>query len=226
MRGHDLSNRVARAASAYKPGGTDVALADGGTGASLADPNADRLMFWDDSAGAVDWLTPGTGLSISGTTISASGGPTLLTEQATTSGTTKDFTIPSGAKIIWVMLNGVSAGSADIIGIQLGDSGGIEATGYAALASVVTSGATNAVAQTTRFPIVTTAAGTEALSGVITLARVNATHTWVASGNTTNTNGTTMYTTSGVKTLSAELTTVRLDGDGTFDAGSVNVMYQ
>lgn len=55
----------------YSPGGTDVALADGGTGASLTDPNADRIMFWDDSAGAVDWLTAGTGLSISGTTISA-----------------------------------------------------------------------------------------------------------------------------------------------------------
>lgn len=57
------------AAGAYQAGGTDVALADGGTGASLADPNADRMMFWDDSAGAVDWLTPGSTLAISGTTI-------------------------------------------------------------------------------------------------------------------------------------------------------------
>lgn len=55
----------------WAPGGTDVALADGGTGASLADPNADRLMFWDDSAGAVAWLTAGTGLTITGTTIEA-----------------------------------------------------------------------------------------------------------------------------------------------------------
>lgn len=62
------------AITAYTAGGTDVALADGGTGASLTDPNADRLMFWDDSAGHVDWLTPGTGLTITGTTIDASGG--------------------------------------------------------------------------------------------------------------------------------------------------------
>lgn len=40
--------------------------------ASLADPNADRLMFWDDSAGAYAYLTAGSGLSISGTTITAS----------------------------------------------------------------------------------------------------------------------------------------------------------
>jgi len=52
--------------------GTDLALANGGTGASLTDPNADRLMFWDDSAGSVDWLTLGTGLSITGTTLNSS----------------------------------------------------------------------------------------------------------------------------------------------------------
>lgn len=65
---------AANIAITYRPGGTDVALADGGTGASLADPNADRIMFWDDSAGQVDWLTAGSGLSIAGTTISATGG--------------------------------------------------------------------------------------------------------------------------------------------------------
>jgi hypothetical protein len=40
-------------ADVYRAGGTDVALADGGTGASLADPNIDRVMMWDDSAGTV-----------------------------------------------------------------------------------------------------------------------------------------------------------------------------
>lgn len=38
----------------------------------LADPNADRLLFWDDSDGAAAFLALGTGLSISGTTISVS----------------------------------------------------------------------------------------------------------------------------------------------------------
>ena len=51
-----------------------VALARGGTGASLSDPNADRILFWDDSAGAVTWLTLGTNLSITGTTLDAAGG--------------------------------------------------------------------------------------------------------------------------------------------------------
>lgn len=39
--------------------------------AALTDPNADRLIFWDDSAGDLVYLSLGTGLSITGTTISA-----------------------------------------------------------------------------------------------------------------------------------------------------------
>lgn len=40
---------------------------------SLTDPNADRIPFWDDSAGSVAWLEVGSGLSISGTTLTATG---------------------------------------------------------------------------------------------------------------------------------------------------------
>ena len=37
---------------------------------SLSDPNADRIAFWDDSAGAFAWLTIGSNLTVSGTTLS------------------------------------------------------------------------------------------------------------------------------------------------------------
>lgn len=57
---------------------TDVVpLLYGGTGVALADPGADVLMFWDDSAGQVAWLTLGTNLSITGTTLNASGGGSI-----------------------------------------------------------------------------------------------------------------------------------------------------
>ena len=39
---------------------------------SLSDPNDDQIVFWDDSAGATAFLDIGTGLSISGTTLSNS----------------------------------------------------------------------------------------------------------------------------------------------------------
>ena len=42
--------------------------------ADLADPNADRIAFWDDSAGKLTWLALGTNLSITGTTLDAAAG--------------------------------------------------------------------------------------------------------------------------------------------------------
>ena len=53
---------------------TTLPMSKGGTGANLSDPNADRIMFWDESAGAVAFLTPGTNLSITDTTLNAAGG--------------------------------------------------------------------------------------------------------------------------------------------------------
>lgn len=44
--------------------------------AALTDPGADRILFWDDSAGEYTHLTVGSGLSISTTTLSATGGGT------------------------------------------------------------------------------------------------------------------------------------------------------
>lgn len=49
-------------------------IASGGLGVVLADPNADRILFWDDSAGQYDWLIPGTNLSITDKTLNAAGG--------------------------------------------------------------------------------------------------------------------------------------------------------
>ncbi len=48
---------------------------------SLADPNDDRIAFWDDSAGAFKWLDIGSNLSISGTTISATNTNTQLSKE-------------------------------------------------------------------------------------------------------------------------------------------------
>lgn len=71
---------------------------------ALADPNADRLLFWDDSAGDIVWLTLGTNLSITGTTINASGGggTTLaaLTDTTITTPADNHFFVYNGS--VWV----------------------------------------------------------------------------------------------------------------------------
>lgn len=60
-----------------------------------ADPNADRVIFWDDSAGATAYLTVGSGLSITGTTISATGSGTGTTWNEVT-GTSQSAAVNSG----------------------------------------------------------------------------------------------------------------------------------
>jgi hypothetical protein len=56
---------------------------------------------------------------------------TLDTAKASTSGTFVDFTsIPSWVKRVTVMFAGVSTNGSSVIQVQLGDSGGVEVTGY------------------------------------------------------------------------------------------------
>ena len=63
-------------------------IANGGTGASLVDPNADRIFFWDDSAGSTAFLTVGSGLQISGTTLSSTASGGTVTSVDVSGGTT------------------------------------------------------------------------------------------------------------------------------------------
>lgn len=103
----------------YRAGGTDVPLADGGTGASLSDPNADRIMFWDDSGGAVDWLTVGSGLSISGTTLSTTGGSAEATTKSITQ-TTHGFAVGDILKYAsstYAKAQADSASNSEVVGI-------------------------------------------------------------------------------------------------------------
>jgi len=63
--------------AAHSAGAAVVQVLTAGVMNTLAiltdDPGADRIPFWDDSAGQVTWLTAGSGLSISGTTLTADG---------------------------------------------------------------------------------------------------------------------------------------------------------
>lgn len=61
--------------------GTDVQAQDAFLQdiADLTDPGADRILFWDDSAGSVTWLTASTGLTISGTSITVRSASTTQT---------------------------------------------------------------------------------------------------------------------------------------------------
>jgi hypothetical protein len=155
------------------------------------------------------------------------------TAQASTSGTSIDFTtIPSWVTRITIMLAGVSTNGISPYIVQLGDSGGIEASGYlGSIAVLQDSTAISAANITTGIGLapVSVAAGT-VYHGTVTLNLLNAsTNTWVASVSGGISNAAASFVGSFTKSTSATLDRVRLTTSGgadTFDAGSVNVLYE
>jgi hypothetical protein len=156
---------------------------------------------------------------------------TLETAKATTSGTSIDFTgIPSWVKRITVMFGGVSTSGTSIPMIQLGNSSGIEATGYAGSAGFVTGAGSNAATYTDGFRLNQAHAASTVFHGNAVLALLSsASNTWAMSFVGAYSNSGVLKISGGSKSLSDDLTQVRLttvNGTDTFDAGSVNIMYE
>ena len=152
----------------------------------------------------------------------------LDTEQATTSGTAIDFTgIRAGAKRITVMFAGVSTNGTSVIIVQLGDAGGIEATGYVGTTVDLDSTPTSGVLST-GFIIKDTTVAAEVHDGrmVFTLEDA-ANNTWACSSLVGA--GSNIGLCAGTKSLSAPLDQIRLTtagGVNTFDAGAVNILVE
>ena len=186
-----------------------------------ADGTANQVLKTDGS-GAFGFLTAVT----QGTAITAG------TSVASTSGTSIDFTgIPSWVKRITVMLNGVSTNGTSPVIVQLGDSGGVENTGYVSQAA----GISTTVIDTTRsgtntdgFRLaVNVHAASDAITGKIDIVNISS-NTWIAQGIIiASASFPTM--TVGSKTTSATLDRVRItaaNGSDEFDAGSINILYE
>lgn len=95
---------------------------------ALADPNADRILFWDDSAGAYAWLSVAAPLSIAGTTLSVD----AMTAAATTAAIAAAVAaaVPAGT----ISATGVAAAPA---GYLLCDGQAVSRTTYAALFTAI-----------------------------------------------------------------------------------------
>jgi hypothetical protein len=153
---------------------------------------------------------------------------TLVASVPSTSGLAIDFTpIPSWAKRITVMFNGVSTNGTSAVQVQLGNSGGFEATGYSVSNSTITG--TNAVAVavvSTGFTISGNTAATTR-DGALILSNL-AGNTWVGIGSFVNAGVGHAGFTQGTKTLSATLDRIRITANGTdtFDAGTISISYE
>jgi hypothetical protein len=184
----------------------------GGLGASVSPTTAGNVLFTAD--GSV-WSS--TQKIVRGTSV------------ATTSGTSIDFTsIPSWVKRVTIMLNGVSTSGTSAVILQIGSSS-FTTSGYLGTGTGYASGSTgNSVAFTNGF-------STED-SGIANLLRYGRSTLFNISGNiwifssVISTGGTAGSRWGGGSlTLSGVLDRVRLttfNGTDTFDAGSVNILYE
>jgi hypothetical protein len=150
------------------------------------------------------------------------------TAKNSTSGTTVDFTgIPSWVKRITVMFNGVSSNGTSNYLVQLGTSSGFVSTGYEASSAYILSNTQYLNTQyTTGFGIAQSTAS-NIISGFLQFCNVSG-NIWVMSGNLTTTQNAT-FMNAGRISLAAVLTQLRLttvNGTDTFDAGSVNILYE
>ena len=153
------------------------------------------------------------------------------TAQNSTSGTAIDFTgIPSWAKRITISLYGVSTNGTSNLQVQVGN-GSVVTTGYSSFASYA-GGAnqSSGAASTTGLLVTATQAAASTVYGVITLVNLSG-NNWTHSAVNTQFNGSSYYggTGNGIIALAGALDRVRIttvNGTDTFDAGSVNILYE
>lgn len=157
----------------------------------------------------------------------------LETAKASTSGTSVDFTgIPSWAKQVTVMFSGVSTNGTSIIIVQLGTSAGFVTSGYNCSAFTYNTTGGNGVAFSNVNGIRTrdSNAATNAWRGSFVFATLGS-NSWTTSGSFETASGSGVGTASincGL-TLPGALDRVRIttvNGTDTFDAGSINILYE
>ena len=145
------------------------------------------------------------------------------------SGTSVDFTgIPSWARLITVMISGISASASSTPQLQIG-AGSIETSGYLGCLGANAGSNTTATLQLTS-GVLTDNASTAAsvVHGIVTFANIGA-NTWSFFGAFGLSNSPRAMQVGGSKSLAGVLDRVRLttvNGTDTFDAGTVNIIYE
>jgi len=155
-------------------------------------------------------------------------GITSGTAVASTSGTSIDFTgLPSWVKRITVMFSAFSTNGSSVPIVQLGTSGGIQATSYTGSTWQAN---TNNVNHSTGFIISVVHSAPYVIEGVLIYNLLNSsTGLWVGSYAAGLSNTPTSFVGGGSKTLSGTLDRIRItttNGTDTFDAGSINILYE
>tara|TARA_R110000868_G_scaffold44761_1_gene149123 strand:+ start:309 stop:839 length:531 start_codon:yes stop_codon:yes gene_type:complete len=158
------------------------------------------------------------------------GAITSGTAVASTSGTSIDFTsIPSWVKRITVMFSGVSTSSTSDLLIQIG-AGSVTTTGYTGASSSTVGATLGSTNFTTGFGIRQGGASGGAIvrQGFCTICLFGS-NLWVETGVFSHSNEAANMYSAGSVTLGGTLDRLRIttsNGTDTFDAGSVNILYE
>jgi hypothetical protein len=156
---------------------------------------------------------------------------TLGTSQASTSGTSIDFTnIPSWVNRVTITLFGISTNGSSRKTIQLGTSSGFVTTGYLGSMSEIAGSGAGGTALAGSGLAIRQTGNTDVIHGTATWNKTTG-NTWIgnlmvgfSAGSTS-----TMCFSSGSIALASALTQVRItteNGTDAFDAGSINIMYE
>jgi hypothetical protein len=151
---------------------------------------------------------------------------TLATAVATTSGTSIDYTgLPSWVKKITVAFQGVSSNSSSLWLLQLGTSSGVTITGYLGRVRDL---ASTTSAYSAGFTLLTDSSNGAIHHGLIQIVTLGS-NNFAMSGTLSRSDGANIYISGGSIALGGVLDRVRLttvNGTDTFDAGSVNILYE
>jgi len=167
--------------------------------------------------------------SAAGLVVGTASAITSGTTVASTSGTSIDFTsIPSWVKRITIMFNGVSTNGSSNTIIQIG-SGSVETSGYngsACSVNGIQSGYSTNMSAGFLLAYDQSAATTRSGTAVLTLVGSNI---WTFTSMIGRTDSAGNGWAGGSKTASGTIDRVRItntNGTDTFDAGSINILYE
>jgi len=154
--------------------------------------------------------------------------PVVRATAVTASGTSVDFTgIPSWVKRITVIYNGLSSNGTSNFQLQLGTTSTPTYTTSGYSSSCSTTGNTNSGTITSGLIVHNLVGAADLMTGIATLTNQTG-NTWVCSGSGTTIGGAGRVF-SGSLALGAVLTAVRfttVNGTDTFDAGTINILYE
>ena len=156
---------------------------------------------------------------------------TRLTSVALTNQTSVDFTsLPSGIRKLYLVLDGINCSSNGNLQVQLGDSGGLETSGYVSGSRVFYSNTNSTYQERSDSFVVFEDNGDWYKNGIVEIINITG-NRWVSAhtvyysergqfpGATSNGGGR--------KGLSGELTQLRFTlSAGNFTAGNVNLLYE